>query len=140
MTTPLSPTQTAAVQAVTTQPHVHTCPACGHPLQPVALDPDTAPWLCPPTGCRSGWWVSELTTQARNAYRHGNRDFGFGPHRGAIQAQVELERVAARQRGTSALPEQLPLLPSAELTRLANGPDTEFVALVTAELARRVNP
>lgn len=101
--------------------YARSCPNCGRPLAPHAGDPQSAPWLCgPPAGCGRGWWVAELAQAPRQAWRTSDQDFGHGPIRGQVQGQVEEELVAARRRGTSALPEHLPLLSQLELDWLAS--------------------
>jgi len=118
------------------------CLACGHALDPVALDPDTAPWLCPVVhpGLR-GYWACELSSQAP-AYRSQHADFGFGAPAIALRALVDQEHAAAVTRGTSLREDQLGLVPAAVLTRLSALPpgDAAFTAALTAALAPRVAP
>ena len=93
------------------------CPNCAGQLYPVVLDPDSAPWLC--VICRRAWWVSELSPEARLLWRHSHQDHGYGlPAKTLTQARED-ERHEARQRGTSALPEHLALLPRVALEHLS---------------------
>lgn len=116
------------------------CPNCGAQLAPVALDPDTASWLC--AHCALGWWTAELGAEARAAWRPQHRDFGHGPLARDIRAACHRERTEARTRGTSARLDQLALLDKATLDglakRLANRPGIEaFVAAVEAAVKAR---
>lgn len=97
--------------------YLTSCPHCGAQLAPVALTPDCAPWLC--SGCRLGFWVAELTTEARLAWDKATRSHKWHTRRQIIEPALAVEIAAAAQRGTSALPEHLPLLPLAQLQALA---------------------
>lgn len=113
------------------------CPHCGNELTPIALGPDTAPWLC--AGCHRGYFNAELTSEARARYRPAARDYGTGKGKVAIRQAVELEVQAARLRGTSALPEHLPFLTVPNLRGVANlrGVQPDMAKAITAELTRR---
>lgn len=91
------------------------CPGCGGGLAPVVLDPQTAPWLC--TRCHRGWWPGELLADHRVAWRRSQWDFGALTARVAEHVAADVE--AAVGRGTSALPEHLPLLGKERLAALA---------------------
>lgn len=91
------------------------CPNCGQQLAPVALDPQAAPWLC--NVCGRGWWVTELSVSARAGWDHGSRSFARALLPG-LRASVDQELGAAVDRGTSALPEHLPLLDAGQLSAL----------------------
>lgn len=125
-----------------TQPSYATkCLACGGPLSPVALDPDTAPWLCQIAhqGLR-GYWACELASQAP-AYRSQHSDFGFGAPAIALRALVDQEHAAAVTRGTSLREDQLGLVDAATLTRLSTlTGDATFAAAVKGALASKVAP
>ena len=88
--------------------YLTTCPKCGRQLQPRAADPQCAPWICTP--CGLGFFVCELTADARKAYRARCHDWGVGRTRLDLSADRRRELEDARERGTSARPEQLPLL------------------------------
>lgn len=63
-----------------------TCPNCGGPVNLVlGLDAVSAPYICAP--CHRGWWGSELTAEARDAWHPQTRTF-----RGGV-AQVIADRV-----------------------------------------------
>lgn len=81
------------------------CPKCGRPLQPVALGPDTAPWLC--NECHRGFWSAELTDIARGRYRPRHHDWGLGTPATAIRHSVQTEWLHAHVRGASLRPDQL---------------------------------
>lgn len=115
--------------------YLQSCPGCGTQLQPVVGDPQSAPWLCgPPRGCSRGYWPAELSATARKLWRSGHRDFGAGPAAVSVADQVAGDVAAAVTRGTSALPEHLPMLPLATLQQLAAMPglSAAFAALVAA--------
>lgn len=66
------------------------CPNCGAQLIEVANpDPDTAPYVC--GLCRLGWWRSELTADARQAWQPATRTFRWDALP-AIQAAIATER------------------------------------------------
>lgn len=88
--------------------YVLACPSCGGGLEPHAGEPDSAPWTC--HHCHYGFWVAELTQAARQLYRARFNDFGWGPEALALKDECYAERDAARERGTSCLPEHLGLL------------------------------
>ena len=77
--------------------HSLACPECGGQLQVVALDAQTAPWLCP--GCGLGFFACELTSDSRA--RWGQRTFTRGAHEAALVEAREAELDEARFRGTS---------------------------------------
>jgi hypothetical protein len=73
-----------------------TCPNCGGALTgPAFVNLQTPPYTC--ARCHLGWWVAELTTDARAAWRPRFRDFGYGP-----VAQAIAEAVAAEIAGGGA--------------------------------------
>jgi len=102
----------------------------------VALGPETAPWLC--GTCSHGWFCCELAPPARAVFRAEHRDWG---HAGGRELTVlrDIELGEAHTRGTSALPEHLPLLSAAQLAVLAKRGrlSAEFRALVEAAIAQR---
>lgn len=116
--------------------YLRACPGCGGGLTPVALGPDSAPWLC--ATCSHGWFCCELAGPARAVFRPQHRDWGHAGGR-ELKRTRDLELAEAHARGTSALPEHLPLLSVAQLTTLAPRArmSAEFKALVEAEIARR---
>ena len=120
---------------MTTPNHPVTCPKCGGQLQPVALDPNTAPWLCPI--CSRGFWASELTNESRALHRPNHDDFGFAPV--ALRASVELEIADAQTRGTSLREDQFTLTPTQVLDSLATRPglDPTFLASLHADISSR---
>ena len=85
-----------------------TCLNCGGGLEPYAGDPDGAPWVC--HGCHLGFWVSELSQEARALYRPRFNDFGRFRDTEALRGRCHAERADARARGTSCLPEHIGLL------------------------------
>lgn len=87
-------------------PNPKTCPNCGRPLTPVPdHDPQTAPWLCHP--CARGWWGSELTSVARQAWDPITRS--FNPlRRKRIESELVVEMAEAIARGSSRIPEHPP--------------------------------
>ena len=96
--------------------YLTSCPKCGAQLTPIAVHPDSTPWAC--YECHLGFWVSELSHEAREMYRHQLHDWGHGAAPNALRAKVLEERNEARNRGTSALPEHLGMLPKDHLKRL----------------------
>jgi hypothetical protein len=114
-----------------------TCPKCGAQLQPVALDPYTAPWLC--RICARGWWSAELSTSARSIYRQTHGDFGFSPERIAIQASIAIEIEEARVRGTSLREDHFTLTNPSVLANIAHRPglDPTFAASLKVGIANR---
>ena len=122
---------------MTTPTYATTCPKCGAQLQPVALDPLTAPWLCPISA--RGYWASELSASARAAYRPADDDWGFGLSRAPIAAEIVLEVSDAQMRGTSLRDDQFTLTPLAVLTNLAanRSVNPTFTAQIEVELHNR---
>ncbi len=116
-----------------------TCPKCGAQLQPVALGPHTAPWLC--AGCHRGFWACELSSYARSVYRSDKDDWGFGQSRQSIQTEVEVEQSQALLRGTSLREDQIGVAHVDVITSLANrmGIAFSFASLLKAELVNRGN-
>lgn len=113
------------------------CPNCGRSLVPVALDPQSAPWMCPSAGgCGRGWWAREIAPDAASAWRSAQHDFGFGVFAQTLRRDVKAEHAAAHERGVSVREDQLPLLDPAALAALLAvwGPrvDAAFLALVQA--------
>ena len=90
-----------------------TCLNCGGGLEPYAGDPDGAPWVC--HGCHLGFWVSELSQEARALYRPRFNDFGRFRDTEALRGRCHAERADARARGTSCLPEHIGLLEATHL-------------------------
>lgn len=86
-----------------------TCPHCGHALVPVALGPETAPWLCSAStgGCSTGWFHAQLTQEGRATWRPEYQDHGYAHH---IHEAMQAERDEAHERGTSARHDQIALL------------------------------
>lgn len=115
--------------------YLTTCLSCGAQLQPVVLGPDSPPWLCGPTGCAHAFWACELSPDARRAWKPTRRSFHSWAHP-VLDEGRRAEFVAAHRRGTSALPEHLPLLSVAQLQALSSNPRLEasFLSLVQAAL------
>ena len=106
------------------------CPKCGKALQPVALGPETAPWLC--ADCARGYFAAELTTEARALYRPHRDDWGLGSPLGTL---VEKEVADAHLRGTSLREDQFIHTPTDVLTTLAKrNINVTFKALLEAHL------
>lgn len=135
--TPSAPSSPVPLPAVPTPAPVPTCPACGRLMDPVALGPDSAPWLCHHSGL--GFFVAELTTSARAIYRATHHDWGFGEAALAVRSQVATELAEAFTRGTSLRPDQLALATPEQLAFLAGRPALEpgFASLVQAAVAAR---
>ena len=109
------------------------CPKCGKALQPVALGPSTAPWVC--FGCARGFFAAELTAEARALYRPHHDDWGLGTAKIPLMAAVELEIADARARGTSLREDQFVHTPTDVLTTLAKrNINVTFKALLEAHL------
>lgn len=112
------------------------CPKCGGTVSPVALDAQTAPWLC--SRCARGWFSCELAV-AHLLFRQQYGDFGFGPPAEDLRKQAHQERVDAAVRGTSLREDQLGLTPEDVLKGVATrghlSPD--FAKVVHAHLASR---
>jgi hypothetical protein len=72
-------------------------------------------------------------------YQRRHRGFGSGAAAAALRDQVSADVAAAAARGTSALPEHLPLLPLSTLQRLAGQPglSAQFAALVAAAITSK---
>lgn len=112
-----------------------TCLRCGSELTPHAGRPQSTPFVC--HLCHLGYFPSELSREARNAYRRTHHDFGYHAH--AIRDAVHADLEAAIHRGTCALPEQLPLFTLAELEFLMRfGLHADFLPLVKAAIAAKV--
>lgn len=113
------------------------CPSCGASLQPVALDPETAPWLCPifHPGLR-GFFTAELTS---GLFRSQHSDFGFSPDRLTLREAVHAELAAARLRGSSLREDQIGLADVSLLQFVHDHQQVHesFRALVAAQLASR---
>jgi hypothetical protein len=81
----------------------YVCPGCGGPLQPLALDAQTAPWLC--DVCHFGFWATDLGVAARKQWH------GQGFTHGADSAQMHSDRMAefavAVTNGTSLREDQI---------------------------------
>lgn len=113
MATPMPASVPAVPAAAPSQP----CPICGVGLVPPVGAPHSAPWLCPNlVAHRNGFWQAELDNRA--VYDPSTRCFAFRAV-AKVQAQVDQEHAAARQRGTSARPDQLRLLSQQQLGQLA---------------------
>lgn len=125
MATPVAPSQPV---------YPTTCPRCSSQLQPVALDGQSAPWLC--GQCRLGFFATELSADARRLYRPRHSDFGFGAPAIALRAAVDQEQAAARTRGTSLREDQLSLVPAASLKAL-KVTNQAFAALVAQAITAR---
>ena len=97
--------------------YLTSCLQCGGQLAPVALDPQTAPWLCAP--CGLGFFSAELSPAARSTYRPLFRDHGTGPDADAIHATRDAELAEAHVRGTSARLDQIDSLTDGQLAFLA---------------------
>lgn len=116
-----------------------TCPACGGPLQPVALTPQDAPWLCAATSpCHRGFWATHLGVEGRKLYRKHHHDLGHGLASENLMRRIELERAAAHVRGTSLREDQLSIVSLEALKSIR--PLGEFKTLVEDEIARREAP
>lgn len=115
--------------------HRH-CPICGAALVPNATNPYTAPWRC--DVCLISWWVSELTQEARAAFRVRQEDWGTlnsASHK-AVRAAVHEELARALIRGTSVRQDQLGLIPPATLTAILRqfNINPSFVTAIKAAL------
>lgn len=85
-------------------PLLLTCPMCGRDLLPVEDNhPDTPPWLCPDD--RIGFWQEELTSAARSLFDPHARSWPVTAKATAIRDRVDGERHAARERGSSTIPD-----------------------------------
>ncbi len=118
--------------------HLMSCPSCGAQLTHFVGHPDAAPWICAP--CQRGFWAAELSHEARARYRPLFHDWGHGPEAVTLRASVLAEREVARRRGTSALPDHLPLMNVKELQHLQRRPlDPEFKQQVVAAHKQRTS-
>ena len=110
------------------------CPQCGKELQPVALGPDTAPWLCGPTGCSLGFFACELTATARKSW--GHHGFIHGPHSEQLHADRLAEFAQSVSRGTSLREDQIGIASTELLQSLTLNPNVSaaFLALVQTQL------
>lgn len=89
--------------------YLMSCPGCGQQLEPHAGHPDAAPWVC--HHCLRAFWVCELSPDSRSRYRGTHfHDWGHSKEAFALRDKVAEEREMARRRGTSCLPEHIPLL------------------------------
>ena len=104
-----------------------TCPHCGTTLEAVAQNPQTAPWLC--RACSVGWWSAELTKEARATYRIERRDFRPAkPMRLLVEAEARL----AKARGSSLREDQLKLVTTKTVQRVAGGHISENLGAAIA--------
>lgn len=87
------------------------CPRCGGALKAIALDWQTAPWLCAP--CSRGWFQTEV--ENAHLYRHAFNDFGYFAF---IPEGVQAELAVARRNGTSLRVDQLFHVPPHVLTAI----------------------
>jgi hypothetical protein len=110
-----------------------TCLYCNGVLYPIALDPESAPWVC--VICNHSWWAVELSEESRKQFRANLCDFGFGPHLQILRDKVLVERGEARRRGTSIRLDQVQLLPLSALKRVSS--EGEFGAFVKEEITRK---
>ncbi len=113
------------------------CPKCARELQPVALVPDSAPWLC--NECHLGFWAAELTDEARACYKPPLVEFA-GKDGAVVRRAVQSEWLHAQARGCSLRPDQLReahkdhLVGAREQVRLLAD---NFAAAIDEEIARR---
>lgn len=115
-----------------------TCPKCGGPLEVVALDPDSAPWLC--NVCHRAFWAAELTDVARDLYRPRHHDWGQGTPARAVRQSVQTEWLYAHARGTSLRADQLRIAHTEHLVGIRRSGlkfADEFSDLLDAEIAGR---
>lgn len=80
-----------------------TCPECGAQLVPVALDPQTAPWLCETS--MLGFWATDLSPANRAHW--GKRGFTLGHHTALMHSARQDERLTAEANGISLREDQL---------------------------------
>jgi hypothetical protein len=73
------------------------CPQCGRLLTVVALDAQSAPWVC--NECHLGFWAIELTDNARLHW--GDKSFERGSHEEWLRQEIKKEYEDAVERGTS---------------------------------------
>ena len=108
------------------------CPQCGKALQPVALSPQTAPYLC--SGCSLGFFACELTPTARKSW--GHHGFIHGPHSEQLHADRLSEFTQSVSRGTSLREDQIGIASTELLKTLTLNPNVSvaFLALVQTHL------
>lgn len=115
--------------------YLTTCLICGHELQPHAGHPQSAPWLC--LTCHRGWFVRELASDARGAWRTSYLDFGYTLSWDILPGCVQ-EVQEAIKRGTSARLDQLTQLSKVELQSLTRRKLLpSFAQAVKQELKKR---
>lgn len=108
------------------------CPQCGGHLQPVALDAQTAPWLC--NECHLGFWAVDLSTDARKSW--GHRGFVHDAGSQALHARRLQEHQDALVNGTSLREDQIGVAPLGVLQSALLGPNITpaFKALVQTQI------
>lgn len=105
-------------------------------MTPHAGYPDSACWIC--TECHRGFFVAELSAEARLCYRPLFHDWGSGEPGRKVRAAVEREVAEAGQRGTSARTEHLGFLAPEHLEQLHRLPLSDAMRdQVTAALQTR---
>ncbi len=113
------------------------CPICGGSLQPVALSPATAPWLC--NVCHRAFFASELTQVARDSVHAPTWTWKQRDVHIDVASKRNDELGEAVLRGVSLRHDQLhiahPALLSSTLTR--RGVDRQFVAFIEQVSADR---
>ena len=116
--------------------YITACPSCGAELIPHAGYPDSAPWIC--TREHRGFFVAELSAEARNCYRPLFHDYGMGDAGRKVREAVAREVTDARDRGTSARTEHLGFLTNEHLEQLQRLPLSDDMRdQVTAALQTR---
>lgn len=134
------PAPSSAPAGASVPAYATSCPTCGAQLDPVALAPPTAPWLCPVVhpGLR-GYWAAELSDAARALFRPRHADFGFGHEGRLVRGVVLVEARDAFVRGISLREDQLRLARPAVLNavKLRAGVHPAFLALVDAALTAK---
>ena len=112
-----------------------TCPKCGGQLAAVALDAQTAPWLC--ALCALGFWACELSSTARASFRPHHNDWGFGPERAGILTLIDQEIAEAHTRGTSLRDDQFNFVEPSFLSALKARARTNpaFKSLIETQLS-----
>jgi chitinase len=91
------------------------CPKCGGALSPVALDVQTAPWLCN-HGCGLGFWSSELN--ATDLFDPATKSWKYDAQ---LQVNIASEIADANKRGTSLRDDQLTIADPSILQSVALG-------------------
>ena len=121
----------------TSPAYILSCPNCGGAVSLVVLGAQSAPWGC--WRCSRGWWPSELTAEARVAWRGSHKDYGHGPAGRLVRAAVDGDVATAVKYGTSVPPDRLGLLDAATLKRLSGDTrvDATFRGWVDAEILSR---